>query len=912
MTLEYASPEQVRGEPVTEASDIYSLGVLLYELLAGRRPYDTAGRSRLEIERMICEQEPEQPSLALSGTLARRALDGDLDTIIMKALRKEPLQRYASIAEFSEDIQNHLSGLPVRARNPTLSYRTGTFVRRHKESVATALVALVLVAAIGAWLWTKNFRSAGAVASRVRPSLAVLGFKNLSGRPADAWISTALSEILTTQLAAGEELRTIAGDTIAQTKIDLNLLDAEGVPGSALARVRGNLGSGYVVVGSYQVSGADQVRLDARLEDTASGQTVIAASEMGSETDLPVLASRTGARLRQRLGLSRISELESQAIAQSVPSNAEALRLYSQGLDKLRSFDALAAQDLLTRAVAADSAYPLAHSALATVLRTLGHDPDAREQAKQALDAAGKLSREDHLLIEARYYETVKNWPKAVETYDVLVSFLPDSLEYRLDLAGAKTSSGQGKDALNDLSELARSNPEDPRIDLAISQVGSAIGDSKLRRDAAERAASKAERQGARLLLARARNLECRALANLGENAKAAVVCEEARRIFEETGDRGEMARTLHSMAEVPLNQGDLATAAKLYRQSLAILREIGDQQGVGSELINLGLIAAKQGDFAAGLKMYDESFRSYQQAGDKPGMAAVTGNTGNLLRAQGKLADALEHYQKALDISNELGHRSSAAQALQAIGLALADQGDLSGASKMFQQALATQHDIGEKVNYADTQRDMGRVLMQQGDLDQARKLFDQALAAQQQLGEMESSAETRLALAELDCDSGRALEAEPLARAAILVFQSQNEPNDEIFAAAVLSRSLLLEGKQAEAAAMLVAPLKLAEKSADVSTRLSLALAHANVLAATNHLTVGEHVAQRVIAAAPKDLLQLRLEASLTLGEIQMKGRNAAPGRARLQQVSRTAREKGFELIARQASAASGPKVP
>jgi len=907
MTLEYASPEQVRGEPVTEASDIYSLGVLLYELLAGRRPYDTAGRGRPEIERMICEQEPERPSAARTGTTSRRALDGDLDTIIMKALRKEPQERYASVAEFAEDIQNHLNGLPVRARNPTVTYRTGRFVQRHKESVATAVVALILIAAIGGWLWMKSARSAGAAASRVRPSIAVLGFKNLSGRPADAWISTALSEMLTTQLAAGEELRGVAGDTIAQTKIDLGLSDAEGIPGSAMARVRGNLGSGYVVVGSFQVSDADQVRLDARLEDTASGQTVVAASELGSETDLLNLTARIGARLRERLGLSKISELESQAIEASVPSNVEALRLYSQGLDKLRSFDALAAQDLLMRSVAADGSYPLAHSALATVWRTLGHDPDARDEAKRALDTAGKLSREDHLLIEARSYETVKNWPKAVETYEVLVSFFPDSIEYRLDLASAKTSGGQGKDALNDLSELAKSNPEDPRIDLATSQVGSAIGDSKLRRDAAERAASKADRQGARLLVARARNLECRALANLGENAKAAVVCEEARRIFEETGDRGEMARTLHSMAEVPLNQGDLVTAAKLYRQSLAILREVGDQQGIGSELTNLGLIATKQGDLAAGLKMYDESFRSYQQAGDKPGMAAVTGNTGNLLRAQGKLADALAHYQKALDISNELGHRSSSAQALDAIGLALADQGDLQGASKMFQQALAIQRDIGEKVNYADTKRYLGQVLMERSDLQQARKLFDEALATQLQLGEMGSSAETRLALAQLDCDSGRANEAEPLARAALQVFQSQNEPNDEIFAATVLSRSLLLKGKPADAAASLEAPLKLAEKSSDLTTRLLLALAHSNVLAATNHLPAAERAAQQVLAGAPKDLFRLRLEASLTLAEIQIQGKNAAQGRARLQEVSRMAREKGFELIARQASPAA-----
>jgi serine/threonine protein kinase/tetratricopeptide (TPR) repeat protein len=906
MTLEYASPEQVRGEAVTEASDIYSLGVLLYELLTGRRPYSTAGLSRLEIERMICEQEAERPSVALSETQARRALEGDLDTIILKTLRKEPGQRYTSVEHFAADIQHHLDGLPVKARNPSLSYRTGRFLRRHKESSATAVIGLVLLAAIAAWFGINRSRPMGAAASRVRPSVAVFGFKNLSG-PADAdWISTALSEMLTTQLAAGEELRTIAGDTVAQTKIDLNLSGAEGIPLNALDRVRRNLGSGYVVVGSYlEGPTRDGVRLDARLEDTTNGQTVVAASELGSETNLQDLAARVGARLRERLGLSKISELEAQAIAASAPSNVEALRLYSQGLDKLRSFDAVAAQDLLTRAVAADGPFPLSHSALSTVWRTLGHDPDAREQARQALDVAGKLSREDHLLMEARYYETIKNWPKAIETYEVLVSFFPDSLEYRLDLANAKTSGGQGKDALNDLSELARSNPDDPRVNLAISQVGSAIGDSKLRRDAAEQAASKADRQGARLLVARARSLECRALANLGENDKAGVVCEEARRIFEETGDRGEMARTLHSMAEVPLNQGDLAAAGKLYRQSLTILREIGDQQGMGSELLNLGLIAVKQGDYAAGLKMYDESFLSYQQAGDKPGMAAVTGNTGNLLRAEGKLADALEHYQKALTISNELGHRSSAGQALDAIGLALADQGDLEGASKMFQQALTTQRDIGEKVNYADTERYLGRVLMQQDNLEQARKLFEEALSTQQQLGEMESSAETRLALAELDCDSGRPSEAEPLARSALRVFQAQNEPNDELFAAAVLSRSLLLEGKLNEATAGLEAPLKLAKKSSDVTTRLSLNLADANVLAATNHLAAAEREAQRVLAEAPKDLFRLRLQASLTLAEIQMKGEEAARGRQRLQVVSRAAKQKGFELIARQAAA-------
>lgn len=934
MTLEYASPEQVRGGPVTEASDIYSLGILLYELLTGSRPCRTAGRSRAEIERMICEQPPERPSMAPgepagrpsdSATELRRALQGDLDTIILKALRKEPEQRYLSVAEFSDDIQRHLNGRPVRARNPTLSYRSSRFLRRHKEAFATAMIALILAGAGGVWgakrILSKNptAPARSALAVHARPSIAVLGFKNLSGRADSAWISTALSEMLTTQLTAGEELRTVAGDSIAQAKIDLNLSDAEGIPAGALERVRRSLGSGYVVVGSYLASTTRTtgparfaVRLDARLQDTTTGQTVVAASEGGDESDLADLASRTGARLRERLGLSKISGLEAEGIAASVPSNAEALRLYSQGLDRRRAFDALTARDLFTRAVAADPSYPLSHSALAAVWRTLGHDPDARQEAKQALDRAGKLPRENHLLVEAGYYETIRNWPKAIETYEVLVGFFPDSLEYRIDLAKAKTSGGQMKNALSDLSELARSDPraqDDPRVDLAVSEAASAIGDSKLRRDAAEKAASKADRQGARLLLAQARSQECRALANLGEIAKAAAVCEEARRIFSETGDRGGLARVLHSMAEVPLNQGDLASAGKLYKQSLAILREIGNQQGIGSELINLGLISVKQGDFDAGLKLYDEAFRSYQEAGDKPGMAAVTGNTGNVLAAQGKLADALVHYRQTLALSEELGHRSSVALSYEAMGIALTDQGDLPGAYKMFQQALAIQKDIGERSNYAVSLRGMGRVLMLEANLNEAQKLFDQALSTEQQLGELGSVAETHLALAQLFCDSGRANEAEQLARAALRAFQEQKEPNYQILAATLVSRSLLEQGKPQEAAASIEAPLRLATKSSDLTTRLSATLAHAEVLAATKHLPAAEGAARRVLAEAPKDLVLLRLEASLTLAEIQTRGANAAQGRQRLQEVARAAKSKGFELIARRATASARP---
>src|SRR5262245_4976818 len=171
MTPEYASPEQVRGEPITTASDIYSLGVVLYELLTGHHPYRTGNLPPSEIIRIVCEKEPEKPSVIIGRVeeipgpdgprpitpesvsrtregqqeKLRRQLVGDVDNIVLMALRKEPERRYSSVMQFSEDIRRHLEGLPVIARKDTLGYRSAKFLQRHKAGVAATALFLTLV-----------------------------------------------------------------------------------------------------------------------------------------------------------------------------------------------------------------------------------------------------------------------------------------------------------------------------------------------------------------------------------------------------------------------------------------------------------------------------------------------------------------------------------------------------------------------------------------------------------------------------------------------------------------------------------------------------------------------------------------------------------------------------------------------
>lgn len=211
-TLEYASPEQVRGELVSTASDVYGLGVVLYQLLTGRLPYAVEGGTPGELADAITSRDPERPSTAVArdasdlrlGTPSRRLqkeLRGDLDVILLKALRKEPDKRYSSAGEFADDIRRYLAGAAVAARQGTWSYRAGRFVRRHRAGVAAAaLVVLTLIAGMAVTLREARI----AEANRRRADARFNDVRKLA--------NSLIFEIQ-------DSIQNIAGTTVAQTLI---------------------------------------------------------------------------------------------------------------------------------------------------------------------------------------------------------------------------------------------------------------------------------------------------------------------------------------------------------------------------------------------------------------------------------------------------------------------------------------------------------------------------------------------------------------------------------------------------------------------------------------------------------------------------------------------------------------------
>lgn len=214
MTPQYASPEQIRGEPLTTATDIYSLGVLLYEMLAHSSPYRITGQTSLEVERLVCDSEPIRLSAAAKQDVRlRRQLSGDLENIVAMAIRKEPQRRYASVQQFATDIERYMDGLPVSAREDTIFYLASKLVRRNL--LASAAFGLLALSIAGGWFATyRQVKRAEARFQEVRKLANVVLFdfqskiQNLPGAtPArELLVRTALQYLNNLSKDASEDL----------------------------------------------------------------------------------------------------------------------------------------------------------------------------------------------------------------------------------------------------------------------------------------------------------------------------------------------------------------------------------------------------------------------------------------------------------------------------------------------------------------------------------------------------------------------------------------------------------------------------------------------------------------------------------------------------------------------------------
>ena len=887
-TPAYLSPEQVESKPLTPASDVYSLGLVLYEMMTGAQAFEPATPLAMAVQRL--RVDPVRP----------RELAPDLDRhweqVILRCLQREPDRRFQNGEEVAKALRGEIASRPER---------------RFPAWLAAVVAGLVTLAAI-AWLaaalrhrWAPRPRVAEPPI-QVRPSLAVLPFRNLSGRSESEWLSTALPDMLTTELAMGEKLRTVPGENIARAAADLSLSGKDTLASDTLKRLRQYLGSDYIVLGSYlDLGGASGglVRVDLRLQDARSGEVIATLSERGNERALDEVATRAGADLRGKLGLQAETAAEATLVKASLSSLPEAVRLYSEGLAKVRVLDARAATGLLLRAVAVDPNFALAHSALADAWSMQGYDRKAQAESKRALDLSAELPRESKLWIEGRYWALNHNWNEAVRIYRTLFEFFPDNLDYGLSLANAQKQARTADEALATLAQLRRLPPpagDDPRIDLAQADVFDVTGAYQDQQAAATAAGDRAQTIGAQSLLVSALNRIARSLEKQGKLDEAASTVEEASKISSAAGERTEVAMSLNILGIVRFDQGNFSAAREAYQQALALERETGNKRGEATTLNDLGNVLGEQGDLAGSIKMLEGSLETFREVGDKHSAAAVLSSIAARTLQQGDLQGAKRMLEQALAASREIGDQERTATAIYNLGETLRCEGDLPAAAHMYQQALDLSKSIGDRSGTAYAIAGLGDVLTAQGELGAAKGKYDEALAIRQQIGENTTVAETQLAVANLWFEQGRLAEAESVARQAREEFHKESNTDDEILATMLVAQVLMASGKPADAQQQIAAAGDSGGKSQDFSVRLKSSIVSAEVSARSGKPEQGLRGLEEAIGKAQgRGYLGLALEAQISLGQVQLLTGQNASGKATLATARSLAQKAGYGLL-------------
>lgn len=387
LTPEYASPEQIRGDQGTAPSDIYSLGAILYELLTGHRPHRLTGRSGSdEIPHAVIPQEPEKPSSEISRVekrltkigarpktitpesvsetqdgapeRLRRKLRGDLDNIVLMAMRKETHRRYASVEQFSEDIRLHLKGMPILAGKDTLTYRSAKFVKRNRMSVLSTMAAALLCLVLG--LVLANLFDAR---PRPRESIAVLPLVNAINNPGLEHLADGITDALIESLSRLPKLGVPSHESVFRFK-------GQTIEPQSIARA---LNVETLLEGTITSDGQN-LSINMSLIDSKSAQIVWSKQYDGFLSDVLAMQEQIANDVSRKLGVERSDEAQTQMKRRNT-KDAEAYRLYLMGRyfwNKQTKPSFLKGIEYFRRATEKDPNYALAYSGLADCYGLLG------------------------------------------------------------------------------------------------------------------------------------------------------------------------------------------------------------------------------------------------------------------------------------------------------------------------------------------------------------------------------------------------------------------------------------------------------------------------------------------------------------------------------------------------------------
>jgi len=618
MTPHYASPEQVEGKPVTTATDVYSLGVLLYELLTGRLPYRLAGDRLGAVEQAVLEQQPERPSAAAGRQKLSRQLAGDLDNIVLTALRKEPARRYASVELLAEDLRRYRTGLPVLARPSTLGYRVSKFVGRHRLGVGVAALLALVILGLAATMTVQAARLArqrDEIRRERDKAVQVAGFLEeifSAADPAQARGGTVTArEVLdrgaariTAELADQPEVQAALAAAIGRSYGGLGLYDrAEALLQQSLVLRRQVFGASHPEIAEslFDQAALYYARGDLELAEATFRQVVQMRRALLGGADPAVAEGLNG------LGLVLISKAKFDA-AEPVLREALAINREHYGNDNEEVGSNLGNLGLLMKQKGDLAAAEVLYSEALAIFRRLFDAPHPQVVIQLNNLALLQSDRGEFAAAEASYRET---------------------------LAVARRVYGR----------------EHPQIALFLANLAGVLS-ARGKHEEAERLARESLALRRRLLggeneqVARGLNTLATILEEKGELAQARASYEESLRIFRLSfsAEHPRIGAVLANLANLLLQQGDPAAAEPLARQALAIRRRaLGvAHPDVGSSLVSLGSIRLARGAAEEAEPLLRQGYETLRAALSEHWRTAdARSQLGACLAVRGKAAEA-------------------------------------------------------------------------------------------------------------------------------------------------------------------------------------------------------------------------------------------------------------------------------
>ncbi len=675
-TVDYMSPEQARGDVPDHRSDIYSLGVMMFEMFTGTLPFRASNPLSVMVKRV--NEDAPQPSRVRPG------MSPWLSAIILRALQRDLRARYQTLAELVRDLDSRSASRAARR-----------LLGRRVALAAGILLAAGLAAAGGMRL----LQSRASAPTAVKTSLAVLPFRNATGDARFDWVKTGVTSAVRTGLLQARALR-LAGDDRVQEILDvLKPGEGEEARPATAQRIGRLVGVDHLLAGSLLKIG-DSFRIEASVISvgdsaiTSTRPIVIDGPGMGS---IPAMMDDLTRRVRDELGVSKRWGEEAEGAADLSSRSVEALALYGEALALARSGNPMDAAGRLEAAVEKDPQFAMAEALLADTYDGLGYGDKAKEAADRAAQMARHASPYEAARIRAVRSRLAQDLDAAMKAYTEICDLIPNSADAFFDLGSVQEQRG---DLDRALLSFRKAVSLDPRYAAAHYRVG-------------------------------------RVLAKMGSDAEGIGEFETALDLHRSAGNDEGAATVLDGLGNAYLDLSQYDEAARHFEEALEIRRRVGDRRGVSVSLINLSVVRRNQGRYDDAVRLAEESIVIAKEIGYTSGVADGYSRLGDVYQAAGRADEALAAYQESLNLMREVGDEGRLAYTLSSVGYIDTVLGRYVDAFFFLKEALAKRRAIGDKGEIVRSLIDLGVVEQFQGRYEEALAYDTEGLVLAREVGE-------------------------------------------------------------------------------------------------------------------------------------------------------------------------------